>query len=113
MIPKDVVICDWHYERPDHTPVYFAMKGFRVITCTGRRPQTVVVQAGDMAGFRKNTTREMKPRYYGMMQTVWSGTDQFIDAFYGIRPPDAEGRPNPADAFKALFRKMDELEKAN
>jgi hypothetical protein len=25
MIPKDVIICDWHYERPDQTAVYFAM----------------------------------------------------------------------------------------
>jgi hypothetical protein len=33
MIPKDVVICDWHYNRADKTSVYFAMKGLRVITC--------------------------------------------------------------------------------
>jgi N-acetyl-beta-hexosaminidase len=33
LIPKDVMICDWHYERPDQTAVYFAMKGFRVVTC--------------------------------------------------------------------------------
>ena len=25
----------------------------------------------------------MKPRYYGMMQTTWMGTDGFIDGFYG------------------------------
>lgn len=30
MIPKDVVIGDWHYERPDQSAVYFAMKGLRV-----------------------------------------------------------------------------------
>ena len=113
MIPKDVVICDWHYERADHTPVYFAMKGFRVITCTGRKPETSVQQAEDMARFRKNTTKEMKPRYYGMMQTVWSFTDQFIDAFYGKQPVNATGRGNPSDGFKALFKRMDELEKQN
>ena len=113
MIPKDVVICDWHYERPDHTPVYFAMKGFQVITCTGRKPETSVSQAEDMARFRKSTTKEMKPRYYGMMQTVWSGTDQFIDAFYGKQPANADGRGNPADGFKALFKWIDELEKDN
>jgi hypothetical protein len=113
MIPKDVVICDWHYERADNTPVYFAMKGFRVITCTGRKPETSVLQAEDMARFRKNTTKEMKPRYYGMMQTVWSGTDQFIDAFYGKQPANASGRGNPADGFKALFKRINELEKGN
>ncbi len=111
MIPKDVVICDWHYERPDLTPVYFAMKGFRVITCTGRNPDTSVAQADDMARFRKNTTAELNPRYYGIMQTVWSGTDQFIDAFYGKQPANAAGRGNPADGFKALYKRVNELEK--
>ena len=113
MIPKDVVICDWHYERADHTPVYFAMKGFRVITCTGRKPEINVAQAEDMARFRKNTTKEMKSRYYGMMQTVWSSTDQFIDSFYGKQPANAAGRGNPADGFKALANRMDEIEKEN
>jgi hypothetical protein len=47
------------------------------------------------------------------MQTVWSGTDQFIDAFYGKQQANAGGRTNPADAFKALFSKMDEVGKVN
>jgi hypothetical protein len=113
MIPRDVVICDWHYERPDQTPVYFAMKGFRVITCTGRKPETSVMQAEDMARFRRNATKEMKPRYYGMMQTVWSSTDQFIDAFYSKEQPNAGGKANPSDGFKALSKRMEELEKEN
>jgi N-acetyl-beta-hexosaminidase len=113
MIPKDVVICDWHYERPDQTAVYFAMKGFRVITCTGRSSATSIIQTEDMAKFRKYATQEMKPRYYGMMQTVWSGTDQFIDSFYGEPSTDTRGRRSPADAFKEMFKRIDELEKAN
>lgn len=39
MIPKDVIICDWHYERPDQTAVYFAMKGLNVISCPFRNPE--------------------------------------------------------------------------
>jgi len=104
------VICDWHYERADHTPVYFAMKGFRVITCTGNKPETSVAQAEDIVRFRTNTTSEMKPRYYGIMQTVWSSTDQFIDAFYGKQPAGPAGRRNPADGFKALYTRINELE---
>ena len=38
LIPKDIMICDWHYERPDKTAVYFAMKGFKVVTCPWRNP---------------------------------------------------------------------------
>ena len=113
MIPKDIVICDWHYERPDQTAVYFAMKGFRVITCTGRSSSTAVTQTEDMAKFRKYATSTMKPRYYGMMQTVWSGTDAFIDGFYGKSAADARGRQSPADAFKAMFSRINELEMEN
>jgi Glycosyl hydrolase family 20, catalytic domain len=120
MIPKDVVICDWHYERPDQTPVYFAMYGFKVITCPWRTPPTAVIQADDMAKFRKYATPEMKPRYYGMMQTTWMGTDGFIDGFNGQMSGEALGAVHPDnsaytpwDTFRALYKRMDELEKAN
>jgi hypothetical protein len=116
MIPKDVVICDWHYERPDQTPVYFAMKGFRVVTCPWRTPSTAVLQAEDMARFRKYATTEMKPRYYGMMQTTWSSPERFMNGFYGIktndsRPNASQENPamNPWDTFRAMYKRMDEL----
>jgi Glycosyl hydrolase family 20, catalytic domain len=118
MIPKDVVICDWHYERPDQTAVYFAMYGFRVITCPWRTPSTAVIQTDDMAKFRKYATPEMKPRYYGMMQTTWMGTDGFIDGFYGKLSDEAKGAVHPDnagftpwDTFRAMYKRMDELEK--
>ena len=118
MISKDVVICDWHYERPDQTPVYFAMKGFRVITCPWRTPSTAVIQTEDMAKFRKYATPEMKPRYYGMMQTTWMDPDRFIDGFYGIKSVNDRRVENPEnkthtpwDTFKAMCQRMDELTK--
>ena len=113
MIPKDVVICDWHYERPDQTAVYFAMKGFRVITCTGRSSTTAEAQTDDMAKFIKFATPQMKPRYLGMMQTVWSDSDDFLDSFYGKSSADTGRRQSPADAFKAMFTRINELEKEN
>jgi hypothetical protein len=120
MIPKDVVICDWHYERPDQTPVYFAMYGFRVVTCPWRTPSTAVIQAEDMAKFRKYATPEMKPRYYGMMQTTWMGSDRFIDGFNGKISEEAKGAVHPEnaaftpwDTFRALYKRMDELEADN
>lgn len=83
MIPKDVIICDWHYERPDQTPVYFAIKGLSVVTCPWRMPDNAVLQVKDMVRFREHSTPEMKERFLGMVQTVWSGTGQFLDSFYG------------------------------
>ncbi len=117
MIPKDVVICDWHYERPDQTPVYFAMKGFRVITCPWRTPATAVIQAEDMARWKKYATKEMKPYYYGMMQTTWTSAENFMDGFYGVKKTEVQAdtkqdpSKNPWDTFREMYKRMDELEK--
>jgi hypothetical protein len=71
-----------------------------------------------MAGWRKYATPEMKPRYYGMMQTCWTSMEGFIDGFYGtvtdrnkraIHPKN--DAYTPWDTFRAMYRRMDELEK--
>lgn len=104
MMPKDVVICDWHYERPDQTPVYFAMKGFNVVTCPWRNPGAAILQAQDMVRFRANSSREMRERFQGMVQTVWSGAEQFMDSYYGkTTEKDAN---NPVSCFKELFTEI-------
>jgi len=82
MIPKDVVICDWHYERADQTPVYFALKGLTVVTCPWRMPDVATTQAEDMVRYRQNATPEMKERYAGMVQTIWSPASAFLKNFY-------------------------------
>ncbi len=119
MVPKDIVMCDWHYERPDQTAIYFALKGFRVITCPWRTPSTAEIQTEDMAKYVKYATPEMKPRYYGMMQTCWTSTEGFIDGFYGtvnnrnqraVHPKNSAW--TPWDTFRAMYKKMDELEAA-
>src|SRR4030042_750515 len=107
MIPKDVMICDWHYERPDQTPVYFALKGLSVVTCPWRMPENAVKQAQDMVKFREYSTPVMKERFMGMVQTVWSGTGQFLDAFYGRRTD--EGENTPVKCFRALFDEINKL----
>ncbi|MGC1389518.1 MAG: family 20 glycosylhydrolase [Bacteroidales bacterium] len=107
MIPKDVIICDWHYERPDQTPVYFAMKGLSVITCPWRNPGSAILQAQDMVRFRNCSTHEMKDRYLGIMQTIWSGAGQFLDNYYGRKPENSEN--SQVNCFKALFSEIQKL----
>lgn len=111
MIPKDVVICDWHYERPDQTPVYFAMKGFRVVTCPWRNPQSAVLQVQDMVKFRANSSREMRNRFQGMVQTVWSGAGQFMDSYYG--KTNEKDQNNPVACYKALFEEIKMIEEGD
>ena len=110
MIPKDVMICDWHYERADKTAVYFAMKGFNVVTCPWRIPSLAVAQLQDMVAFRQGSTTRMKPRFGGMVQTVWSRPQDFINGFYQNRKDPQLGDNTPWNCFRQLF---DAINKVN
>jgi N-acetyl-beta-hexosaminidase len=110
MIPKDVVICDWHYERADKTPVYFAMKGLHVITCPWRRPELAVQQTDDMVSFRKQSSSEMQDRFYGMMQTVWSDAATFMDGFYNRKKDEKGGDNTPWNTFTTLYEKINSVQ---
>ena len=65
MIPKEVVICDWHYERADPTAAYFAIKGFQVITCPWRNAEIALEQVEQTLNYRKNATNALKPKFQG------------------------------------------------
>lgn len=110
LIPKDVVICDWHYERADQTAVYFAMKGLRVITCPWRRSAPALGQVDDMVRFRNVSTTEMKPRFLGIMETNWGSTQSFMNGVYGTGAPGrGEERWSAAQCFKDMYQKIDSL----
>jgi hypothetical protein len=111
MIPKDVVICDWHYERAEPTAVYFAMKGFRVVSCPWRKPAVARAQAEDMGRWRESANQEMKGRYYGLVQTVWSDPETFIDGFYGRKPDPEAGEDTPWHSFRTLYERIQDLGK--
>ncbi|WP_228952776.1 family 20 glycosylhydrolase [Mucilaginibacter sp. UR6-1] len=105
LIPKDVFICDWHYDRPDQTAVLFALKGMDVATCTWRSPQIALQQTDDILRFRKNSTPEMKDHFRGMILTIWSRNDQFLDEF----KQDKHEGLSQAETFRQLFAKINSL----
>lgn len=105
LIPKDVMICDWHYERPEPTAVHFAMKGLRVLSCPYNRPESAVQQVNDLFRLRQHATPEMKACYQGLLQTIWSDAGAFMDAFYGKSKP-APGQGDEAACFRAAFAEM-------
>ncbi|MDW8289934.1 MAG: family 20 glycosylhydrolase [Armatimonadota bacterium] len=67
MIPKDIIICDWHYELRDEYPSvpFFQQKGFRVLPSSWRNVQAALALR-DYA--RKNATEKM----LGHLCTTWS-----------------------------------------
>lgn len=106
LIPKEVVICDWHYERADLTAVYFAMKGFRVLTCSWRKPNLALRQLEDILRGRAQSTKPVRERLQGMVQTVWSGNEAFLRGFYDVtNDKDAD---TPWNCFRKLFAAIDE-----
>jgi hypothetical protein len=107
MIPKDVMICDWHYERPELTPVYFAMKGFDVVTCPWNNASSASMQVQDMVRFRNHSSQVMNEHFCGIIQTVWSGAEQFLDRFYGRSTDKNEN--GEVSCFRAM---CDEIKKS-
>lgn len=113
MIPKDVIICDWHYNRPDKTAILFAMKGLRVVTCPWRKPDVAVKQVDDMVHFRRDATPEIKSRMLGIVETVWSPVRPFLNGYYGKAAQRSQGseqteeemRNQPWNTLKAIFAK--------
>lgn len=108
LIPKDVVINDWHYDRADPTATLFALNGFRVITCPWRKSDVALAELDLMLKFRAGATATTKDRYQGMMQTIWSGTNHFLNVYYG----EAKNRDPNGDqdaCFKDLFQAISNL----
>jgi hypothetical protein len=104
LIPRNVVICDWHYEGLTGTAAYFASKGLRVIACAWRKPEIAVLQVKQMAEYRKQAGNNIKSRYAGVMETVWSSPESFLTGFYA--PAESQvntDRNTPWNCFKAMF----------
>jgi len=105
LIPRDIVICDWHYERADPTAVCFAMKGLQVVSCPWTNPKTALLQLQDMIRFREQSPSVMKERFLGVVQTVWSDAGSFLKDYYGHQQSEEykNGQKSAARCFIQLF----------
>jgi hypothetical protein len=102
LIPKEVVICDWHYNRAELTPAYFALKGFQTVACPWNKPEVALEQLALYQHAQKNANAAQAYRHRGLMQTIWSPAEAFLDAFYG-RKPFAGRYQGQVECFLALF----------
>ena len=111
LIPKDVFICDWHYERAEPSAVYFAMKGLKVASCPWTNPRTALQQLHDMVRFREQSTPALRDRFQGIVQTVWSDAGSFLREIESVRQkPEAKGgEKSAARCFFQLFGEVKNL----
>lgn len=104
LIPHDVVICDWHYERAEPTAALFAFRGFRVIACYYNKPEVARAQMQLMQTFIQNSNEVLRNRFYGVMQTVWSPAGRFLD-LYQDEMTDGKAM-GPVNSFREMIRYM-------
>lgn len=112
LIPKDVVITDWHYTRAAPTAPLFALNGLRVISCPFRYPNVATEQLAQMLQYRQNTTPETKELFAGVLQTIWSDAKTFMDQYYGRTDSEHPRGGDAVATFKALYEEIGKL-KAN
>ena len=111
LIPKDVFICDWHYERAEQTPLYFAEKGLQVASCGYRDPAVCLQQIEDQIRFRSEAAPESIDCFQGYIHTIWSGAGHFLRRYYDMKGAELETSDEPDDvrALMAVIEAFQQL----
>jgi len=114
LVPKDIVICDWHYDRALPTAEHFAIEGFPVLACPWRKPDVALAQLEAIRRVRSHATDAIGSRMQGVLQTTWTGIAPFAHAYFGDPVPgDARSSGNVIEAltcFRTLFRELRALD---
>ncbi|MDQ8183978.1 family 20 glycosylhydrolase [Pelagicoccus sp. SDUM812002] len=106
MIADDVVICDWHYERAESTPSYFALKGFSVLACPWNKPEIAEAQLAQALDFRANANPMLAQRHRGILHTYWSSAERFMD-LYENPAESTDKELGPIKVLDTIFPKIE------
>lgn len=104
LIPKDVVLCAWHYVNAPPIPAYFATKGFRVLACPWRKADVALNQLDQVKLVKATAPPAIGERMLGVFQTTWTSTRGFIEAYRGST--ENQSNADNADCFKQLFKAL-------
>jgi hypothetical protein len=106
MIPRDVVICDWHYERAHPTGSHFALSGFRVVSSPWRRVSVALSQLEQIRAVRAHSSPAVAARMLGMLQTTWVGFGPFVHAYFKEGDAPRTDVVEALQCFRELFREL-------
>ncbi|MFN7998700.1 MAG: family 20 glycosylhydrolase [Bryobacteraceae bacterium] len=105
MVPKDIVISDWHYEQVLPSVTGFAMQGFPVVACPWRKPNVALGQLAMVRDTRAHATDEIAGRMQGVMATTWISFGPFARAYFGEKSGDSQVH-EVVQTFRALFEEV-------
>lgn len=111
LVPKDIVICDWHYEAATDTALFFAKRGFDVVSCPWRKPEVALAQLAKIKSVRANADQEVARHALGMLQTTWCGLPPFAKALRALESGSAvemHSASESANCFTTLFNAIRE-----
>ena len=101
-VPKDIVICDWHYEKAHPTAAWFALEGFPVVSAPWRKAPAALGQVELIRNVRAGASEAVANRMLGVLQTTWGSFGNFLKAYQG--DPAADKRMlEVVDCMKQLF----------
>ena len=106
-LPTDIVICDWHYEKVEPTPILFAMHGNRVLISPFKDSTVAIGQLDLLRVIQRGANRTLASRMQGFLQTSWCGIGDLINAYYG-KPGASKEAVDTAQCFKGLFKAIRE-----
>ena len=107
LVPKDVVICDWHYDKASPTAALFALHGFEVISAPWRKPEVARGQLDLIRSIRANAPDSVGAKMLGILQTTWGAPAAFFNAYLGDAPAD-QRTAEALSCFKQIFAEMRE-----
>jgi hypothetical protein len=101
LVPKDIVICDWHYVKAHETPRHFVSKGFPVLACPWKEES---VALGQLKILQSLAVEKGAGRPLGFLQTTWVPFAKFAKAYHG-EPVEGDAAA-AVKCFKALFAEL-------
>ena len=104
-VPKDIVICDWHYETAHPSAAYFALEGFRVLSSPWRRSSVALRQLDLIRLARMNSSRAVADRLQGVLHTTWCGFGPFAKAYFAEDTRNVNAMESVA-TFRELYREL-------
>ncbi|MGM9700998.1 MAG: family 20 glycosylhydrolase [Prevotella sp.] len=112
-ISKKIMICDWHYKGAPTTHLYFAKKGFDVISCFYNQLTPALNLVKNVYETRVNETDEsIRDHCQGVMGTSWGGSvTDFMEEFQRVKAGTNTSKDTGAYVFYTVFNEIKQMEK--
>lgn len=97
-IPKDIIMCDWHYGKRDEYPSlpFFAAKGFRAVACPWKELDAT-------KAFIEYAADNKTDKFLGVLQTSWCNSGM-VARYLCDADAEVEGTPRlVGDSFKQVM----------